>query len=154
MPAAPLHLRLDLLREALTILDGEPPDELVVEGDGWSLVDPESVRGERVRTSSARAESEAGAVRAGIEITAPEPDAGERPPAIGRDGKIRPATGTDRHTSRYLMPGTNSTDTPGKANSRIGRTRAGSVTHVGGPVDVVPVLGDIGTDADSVEHAE
>lgn len=36
--------RLALIREALRILDGEAPEELVVEGDGWSLVDPESVR--------------------------------------------------------------------------------------------------------------
>jgi len=34
-----------LVREALRILDGVEPEEVVCEGDGWSLVDPENVGG-------------------------------------------------------------------------------------------------------------
>jgi hypothetical protein len=39
-----------LLREALTILDGVEPEEVALAGDGWSLVDPadpEAVAGPR-----------------------------------------------------------------------------------------------------------
>jgi hypothetical protein len=36
--------RMELIREALRILDGAEPVELELEGDGWSLVDPESVQ--------------------------------------------------------------------------------------------------------------
>ncbi len=32
-----------LLREALTILDGEPPREIALDGDGWSLIDPDRI---------------------------------------------------------------------------------------------------------------
>lgn len=35
---------MKLLREALTILDGEPPREIALDGDGWSLIDPDAVK--------------------------------------------------------------------------------------------------------------
>jgi hypothetical protein len=35
---------LSLIREALYILEGEVPDEIVCSGEGWSLIDPDSVR--------------------------------------------------------------------------------------------------------------
>jgi hypothetical protein len=34
---------MSLIREALFILEGEVPDEIVCSGDGWSLIDPASV---------------------------------------------------------------------------------------------------------------
>jgi len=35
--------RLELIREALRILDGDAPEELELEGEGWSLLDPAAV---------------------------------------------------------------------------------------------------------------
>lgn len=34
---------MDLIREALFILEGQVPDEIVCSGDGWSLLDPDGV---------------------------------------------------------------------------------------------------------------
>ncbi len=35
---------VDLIREALTILDGTPPKQVQLAGEGWSLVGPRGVR--------------------------------------------------------------------------------------------------------------
>lgn len=43
---------MDLLREALLILDGEVPDEIVCSGDGWSLLDPQGVSAPRAVPAS------------------------------------------------------------------------------------------------------
>lgn len=46
-----------LIREALTILDGVEPDEVPLAGDGWSLVDPETTDSAAPGRSAAVAEA-------------------------------------------------------------------------------------------------
>lgn len=45
--------RLELIRQALQILDGDAPDELELEGDGWSLLAPEAIGADAPRVEVA-----------------------------------------------------------------------------------------------------
>ncbi|HTM22863.1 MAG TPA: hypothetical protein VL172_20210 [Kofleriaceae bacterium] len=44
IPRRDPHRLIELIHEALTILDGVEPREIALAGDGWSLIDPASVR--------------------------------------------------------------------------------------------------------------
>ncbi len=66
--------RLELIRQALRILDGDAPDELELEGEGWSLLAPEAVSG-----SAPSVEAAAVPAPKRAEIVEPEEPADSQP---------------------------------------------------------------------------
>lgn len=62
-----------LVREALTILEGSAPDEINLSGDGWSLVDPDSVS----ETQPPAPERESRPVLVAVPEPVPEPTEAE-----------------------------------------------------------------------------
>ncbi len=66
--------RLELIREALRILDGDAPEEVELEGDGWSLLAPESVAGGAVAPAVEETPVSASVPAVEPEVAAVEPE--------------------------------------------------------------------------------